>query len=115
MNKLEQLRCDRMMHLGCVYCAWLGIAYVAQECHHIVEGNRRLGHWFTLPLCRGHHQGDWTIDQKAAIPVHQRVGIYSGSKALEAVYPPEREMWEMVQDRLHLSWPTSKILPRRVA
>ena len=26
--------------------------------HHIVQGNRRLGHLFTLPLCPPHHQGD---------------------------------------------------------
>lgn len=115
MNKLEQLRCDRMMHLGCVCCAWLGIVYVAHECHHIIEGNRRLGHWFTLPLCSGHHRGDWTLEQKQLIAPAMLVGIYSGTKAFEAVYPTQRELWETTQERLHLSWPVSKVLPRRVA
>lgn len=115
MNRLDQLRVDRMMHLGCVYCAHLGLVCIAQECHHIVEGNRRLGDWFTLPLCRGHHQGDWSRDQLEIIPADKRVGIHSGSKACEAVYPAQRELWERVQACLHLSWPQSKIVPRRVA
>jgi RecA-dependent nuclease len=115
MNKLEQLRVDRMMQLGCVCCAWLDLPYIAQECHHIVEGNRRLGHWFTLPLCRGHHQGDWTFEQKLVIPPAKLVAVCSGSKAFEAAYPSQRELWEMVQARLHLSWPVSKVIPRRVA
>ena len=115
MTKLEELRIQRMMQLGCVMCAVLELPYTAQECHHIVQGNRRLGHWFTLPLCRGHHQGDWTFEQRIMIPRGKLVGIYSGSKLFEPVYGTERELWERVQARLGLSWPESKILPRRAA
>ena len=112
MNKMEQLRVDRMMRLGCVFCAQVGLVYVAHECHHIVEGHRRLGHWFTLPLCRGHHQGDWTLEQKLAIHPNKLVGIFSGSKLFEPVYGTERELWEIVQQHLGLSWPVSKVTRR---
>lgn len=115
MNKLQQLRCDRMMHLGCVACAWLGLPHVAHECHHILIGGRRAGHWFTLPLCRGHHQGDWSQEQIEVIPEDYRMAISDGRKAMRQNYPTEQQMWETVQEKLGLSWPVSKIVPRRVA
>ena len=67
MTKAESTRITRMMRLGCIACAKLDIPHIAQENHHIVEGNRRLGDWYTLPLCRGHHQGDWTSDQREVL------------------------------------------------
>jgi len=115
MTKMEEVRILRMMRLGCVMCSVLDIVNIAQECHHIVEGNRRLGDWFTLPLCRGHHQGDWTIDQKRVFKPAELVGIYSGSKVFEPIYGTERELWELIQERLGLMWPASKVVPRRVA
>ena len=77
-----------------------------------------MGHWFTLPLCRGHHQGDWNQQQIELIPPKKRVAISDGRKAFNAAYVSERKLWERVQDRLHLPkvWLAStKILPRRVA
>ena len=107
------------MRLGCVACAMLfDLPVVAQECHHILECGRRMGHWFTLPLCRGHHQGDWSPEQIELIPKGKRVAISDGRKAFNAIYLPERKLWERVQDRLHLPkvWPVSlKILPRSAA
>lgn len=117
-TKYEAERIEAMMRLGCVACAHIGIVHIAQECHHILSGGRRLGHWFTLPLCRGHHQGDWNSEQVELIPPEKRVAISDGRKLFNAVYSPERKLWEVVQDRLHLPkiWPiSSKILPRRVA
>jgi len=118
-TKYEAERIEAMMRLGCVACAVLfDLPVAAQECHHILSGGRRMGHWFTLPLCRGHHQGDWSPEQKDAIPAEKRVAISDGRKAFISVYPTERQLWERVQDRLHLPkvWPVSlKILPRSVA
>lgn len=42
---------------GCIACKQDGNETPAAV-HHIVQGNRRLGHLFTLPLCQEHHQGD---------------------------------------------------------
>ena len=117
-TKYEAERMDAMMRLGCVACAQIGIAHVAQECHHILSGGRRMGHWFTLPLCRGHHQGDFSAEQRQVFPAGTLVAISDGRKLFNAVYSPERKLWEVVQDRLHLPkvWPvSSKVLPRRVA
>jgi hypothetical protein len=113
MNRMEQLRVERMMRLGCIACAWLDIPCVAQECHHILSGGRRMGDWWTLPLCRGHHQGDWTIEQRRVIGPRCLVAISDGSKAWAESYPTQKELWELVQERLGLMWPVgSKIVPR---
>lgn len=117
-TKYEAERIEAMMRLGCVCCALAGLPHIAQECHHILDINRRMGHWFTLPLCRGHHQGDFSIEQREALEPKYLVAISDGRKVFNAVYNSERHLWEVVQDRLRLPkvWPVSdKILPRRIA
>jgi hypothetical protein len=90
---------------------------IAEECHHILYGNVRMGDLYTIPLCRGHHQGDWNDEQKQIISPQYRVGISDGRKAFTRLYPTERELWERVQQRLKLptTWPTPKLVPRRSA
>lgn len=56
-TKAEREWMARIADLGCVACRKDGEATPASV-HHIVQGNRRLGHLFTLPLCPPHHQGD---------------------------------------------------------
>ena len=116
-TKEEIKRMDRIMQLGCVACAHLGIVMIAQECHHILYGNTRMGDLYTIPLCRGHHQGDWNDEQKLIVPIQYRVAISDGRKAFTRAYPTERELWETVQKRLRLPtiWPVPKIVPRQIA
>jgi hypothetical protein len=113
-TKYEQKRIEAMLRLGCVVSAQLGLWSVA-EVHHIVEGNRRLGHWYTLPLSPGFHRGVWSPEQIEVIPPDLRTAISSGSKLFEKHYGTERELWMKVQARLKLPavWPITKILPRR--
>ena len=108
---------DRIMQLGCVACAHLNLPVMAQECHHILYGNTRMGDLYTIPLCRGHHQGDWSLEQCQAMPEGTLVAISDGRKAFTRVYPTERELWERVQQRLKLptTWPVPKIVPRQIA
>jgi len=114
-TKYEQKRIDAMLRLGCVCCSQLGQPQVASDVHHIVEGNR-LGHWYTLPVCPGHHRDVWSDDQIEIIPPDLRTAISDGSKVFEKHYGTERELWMKVQTRLKLPaiWPSSKILPRRL-
>ena len=113
-TKYEQQRFDAILKLGCVCCAQLGIWNIAVDIHHIVDG-KRLGHWYTLPVCPGHHRGAWSPEQVDAIPPDLRIAISDGSKVFEKQYGTERDLWMKVQARLKLPavWPTSKILPRR--
>lgn len=46
---------SQIQRLGCVACRKDG-RYSEAEIHHIVSGNKRMGHLFTLPLCPNHHR-----------------------------------------------------------
>jgi len=103
-----------MKRLGCVACAVLGVPNLNHlELHHILDGGVRMGHWFSIFLCRGHHQGDWS--QIDIFDAAHRVAISDGRKRFRLIYGTERELWERVQNKLKLAkvWPVSKRVPRR--
>lgn len=123
-TRYEAERIEAMLKLGCVACAQLGIPYAEVQCHHILDGGVRMGHWFSLGLCAGHHKGEFTaLQQTLVVEVAQErgirhdplVAIHTGRKAFARVYGTERELWVRVQGRLRLPaiWPPTKILPRR--
>jgi Recombination enhancement, RecA-dependent nuclease len=116
-TKYEQTRIDAMRRLGCAACAVLGVPNLNHlELHHMLSGGVRMGHYFSMFLCRGHHQGDWSLSQLVWIEPKKRVAISDGRKRFTAVYGTERSLWEKVQTKLKLpqAWPASKILPRRL-
>lgn len=55
-TKAQEHRFREFQRIGCYPCRTLNIFNVP-EVQHIVEGNRRLGHDFTLPWCPWHHRG----------------------------------------------------------
>lgn len=118
-TKAEHDRIARMMALGCLPCASLGLFSLPRsklECHHILSGGKRISHWYTLCLCKGHHQGIWTAEQCERFKEALRVAISDGRKAFRAVYGTELDLWLKTQHLLNLddSLPTTKILPRRM-
>lgn len=117
-TKAEQARIERMLLLGCCACATLGIPnYHCLEVHHILSGNKRLGHRYSIPLCSGHHRNAFTETQKVTLNHFQLVSIASGRKLFKAVYGTERKLCEKVDFLLGLDtpWPKSKIVARRAA
>ena len=113
-TKYEAERIEAMKRLGCVACAVLSIPYAHVECHHLLDGGVRMGHWFSIPLCAGHHRGAFTALQRDLLDENQQVAISDGRKRFSAIYGTERQLWERVQIRLKLPkvWPVSKIVPR---
>lgn len=117
MTKAEQHRVDLMLPLGCLACAtagWLNLDCL--ELHHLLDGNRRLGHSFSIFLCVGHHRGHWNSVTTLALLPKYRVAIADGRKRFNKVFKSERYLWERVQVTIDdpTEWPSSKILPRRV-
>ena len=108
-TKRERARIAVIMAMSCIVCALSGdFTPRALECHHIVRGNKRLGHWYTLQLCVGHHRGIWT-DQVV------KVGISDGRHAFRDAHGyDEFELWQKQQVVLNLddSLPVSKIVAR---
>lgn len=108
-TEAEKARIKRLfLEIGCICCRLrFGHYNSLIEIHHIVRGNKRLGHWYTLPLCHAHHQtksiGVWT-------------SIANGRKAFSAVHGDELDVWLKVQHMLGLDdeLPKSKRVPRRI-
>lgn len=55
-NKLEREWMDTISQIGCIACKKADRMRRA-EVHHIVVGNKRMGHMYTIPLCDWHHRG----------------------------------------------------------
>jgi len=108
-NRVEQDRIDRVMQMCCLVCALHGdVRMRPRECHHIVRGNKRLGHWWTIQLCTGHHRGLWS-DQ----PV--QVAVSDGRVAFRAAHGyDDLQLWQRQQVLLGLddALPASKIYHR---
>jgi len=75
----------------------------------------RLGHAFTLPLCAGHHRGQWTEPQRQFWRgVGTPASIAAGRKIFNKRYGTEYELYLVVQKDLMLAadWPASKVFKR---
>lgn len=120
-TKAESDRMSRLKALGCIVCRmkFKTRPYVYPEIHHINDGGRNISHWHTLPLCVYHHQGvpysGSTDRDMIAVLGHSR--HRHGKPLFETDHGTEKYLWELVQRLLRLErwWPTSKIVPRRVA
>lgn len=116
-TKAEAERIKRMLRIGCIVTRLKFRTYTPAECHHIVEGYR-LGHWWTLPLSPYYHRGVLApgFDRCDALRLYGP-SLADGSKLFEQAHGTEKYLWMLVQRLLKLdrAWPTTKILPRRVA
>lgn len=91
----ELARAERMaVEIGCIFCALEGMIGRCDNRHHIKSGQKRMGHWYTIPVCLVHHSD-----------CHN--GKFNHARQIDA--------WLKVQHALGLSdeLPRSKILPRR--
>lgn len=95
--------------VGCICCReQFGpnrALYIFAEVHHILCGNRRMGHWYTLPLCSQHHRNVLGLTDP------RWASIAQGRKTFAAVHGTEIDLWKKVQGLLGLpaELPASKI------
>jgi hypothetical protein len=77
--------------LPCCICPD-GMQMTPTECHHLLDGGKRIGHFWVIPLCRLHHA---QIHRFRAFVV---------------------ALWEATNKKLGIEreWVTSKVVPRRV-
>lgn len=56
-NKAEQARFDAMKEMCvCMACRQRGLQASYIEIHHLLSGNKRRGHKYTISLCLWHHR-----------------------------------------------------------
>lgn len=56
-NKADLVRFDKLMQLGCIVSHVYFHRYEPAQVHHLLSGNKRRGHQFTIPLSPWFHQG----------------------------------------------------------
>ena len=102
-TKAEQARFDRMKEQGvCIACLLRGAQKYAQhiEIHHLLSGNRRIGHMATVSLCPYHHRAvpPWGWGDKEAL---EELGpsLAKGSKPFRAEFGTDAELLK-IQDEL---------------
>jgi hypothetical protein len=105
---MPKLTADEKKHLELILaqpCLTCVHQIMRTEAHHIVEGNRRLGPYYLLPLCGICHRIG-----PVNITYHRR--------EFERLHGEQRILWELLMSTLgvmHTRWPESKIVPRIVA
>ena len=89
-TKAEREWMAAITRLGCICCRMQGRGYVPAAVHHLVSGNRRLGHLSSIPLCDpGHHQG--------APRSSGEISRHPNKAAFEARYGTEEFLLELTQ------------------
>jgi hypothetical protein len=97
-TKSQQARFQALKELGCI-CCWNYVGkWRAPEIHHIVEGMKRLGHDFTLPLCEYHHRGVSTC--RGSARAHLGPSLADGKRVFVDVFGTERQLLETVNAML---------------
>lgn len=89
----ERARFEALHEIGCICCRKRGFNSWPVEIHHLLYGNRRLGHAYTLPLCAWTHRGvppnHWTIQ---AARDFFGPSLAHGSKPFHAAFGSDQEL-----------------------
>lgn len=89
----EKLHLDAVQALGCIVCR-LQQVYSPAEIHHILDGGRRKGHRFVIPLCVPHHRA-------GSGGAGGFISRHPYKARFESEYGTESELLARVEDMLH--------------
>lgn len=56
-TKADKRRFQLLQEVGCIPCRMRGLGHQYGDIHHLVDGGKRLGHQYTICLCKWHHVG----------------------------------------------------------
>ena len=96
ITRTDHQRFRDLREIGCICCRiddvqGLEIDGNALEIHHRLSGGKRMGHAFTIPLCRWHHRGICLMGREWAT---RRLGpsLAYGSKPFHAHYGSDEHL-----------------------
>lgn len=90
-TQIEREWMDKAVRFGCVAC-WIEGNHREAAYHHIVSGNRRMGHLFGFGLCDpGHHQNGAQFGM---------VSVHPWKARFEKLYGPQLELLAMLKKEL---------------
>ena len=106
-TKAEQARFGKLKALGCVACRLNGDGWdldemVPPDIHHLLSGNKRIGHHATIPLCAWHHAGVG-YDGVPCAWFLANIGpsIHKHTRAFRARYGADGELLAMVNELIN--------------
>ncbi len=95
-TKAERERMARLKEMPCLCCR---IQLCPQpsptEVHHLLSGNKRRGHLYSVPLCEWHHRGtDSSFSEKFVPAMTRNFGpsLARSSKAFHAAFGSDDEL-----------------------
>lgn len=97
-TKAEQARFDAMKEQGiCIACYLRGERRPQPiEIHHLLSGNRRIGHMATVSLCQWHHRGIPPFGWGDAEALEELgPSLAKGSKPFRAAFGTDAELLEI--------------------
>lgn len=88
-TKAERAHMARIADMGCIACRKDG-NFRPAAVHHIVQGQRRMGHMYVLPLCDpGHHQNGAQFGMVSVHPYKAR---------FEAMYGTQMDLLKAIEE-----------------
>lgn len=96
-------RFELLRVIGCIACyidGLHGISCGRSEVHHLLSGNRRRGHRFTIPLGAWHHRGVTDRLTRAEMTAIFGPSLANGSKPFRARYGSDDMMLSIADDRI---------------
>jgi len=84
MTREESEYINKILTLGCIICRLEHECFTPPEVHHIIEGGKRKGHLFSIPLCVPHHRGNSDGSRHPYISRHPYKARFEGSYGTEA-------------------------------
>jgi len=104
-NKAEQARFDKMKEAGiCMACHQrVGMHWQHIEIHHLLSGNKRIGHMATVSLCPWHHRGVYQSGHghdKDSMTQSLGASLANGSKPFRAEFGSDAELLAMQNEML---------------
>ena len=95
-----------IQELGCIVCLNEGLGVSPSDIHHLHRnGNRRVDHLHTIPLCPLHHRSGQNTPKY--------VSRHPWKAEFERRYGSEWELYEQVKQRVEGLCEMREIIPRR--
>ena len=104
-TKAEQARFDKMKEQGiCMACYQQGFkAWQPIEIHHLLSGNKRIGHMATISLCSWHHRAVYPLGHghtKTELTEQLGASLANGSKPFHAEFGSDAELLDLQNELL---------------
>lgn len=99
-TKAEIRRFEKIAEIGCLACRIRNGQVIAAEIHHLIDGNKRMGHRFTIGLCNFHHRGvlPFGLSPKEA-RIDHGPSLIDGTRLFKSAFGADSELLIM-QDAL---------------